>query len=170
MPAPISPCTLATSADPCAVAVTVNVLGLVSAQLLDIALDVERSVNGVCSGFQGMTDRLKKAVEICSPIEHHASESSVQAIADQLNLDIVQAVVAMQFQDRVNQRIQHLVATIDDLAQELRPNVIDAEQEKVHSLTEFWLERMNDRSTMQAERRLLQAEQPESDLSPVELF
>lgn len=98
------------------------------------------------------------------------SLSKSASMSRQLNMDIGQAVMSMQFQDRVNQRIEHLRETIDDLASELKQFTGEAEQDKVESITQFWLDRMNERSTMQAERIQLPEEQSASDDSSIELF
>ena len=118
----------------------------------------EQTVRGIISqlseSYNKMTESLSKSA----------------TMSRQLNLDIGQAVMSMQFQDRVNQRIQHLRETIDDLTSELRPYAADADQENVQSITQFWLERMNERSTMQAERIQIPQGQSDSDDSSIELF
>ena len=98
------------------------------------------------------------------------SLSDLATMTRQLNMDIGQAVMSMQFQDRVNQRIEHLLATIADLASELKPFTSNASTPKVQSITEFWTQRMSERSTMNAERNQVAAVQSEAADNSIELF
>ncbi len=81
------------------------------------------------------------------------SLSSSAAMNRQLNNDIGQAVMSMQFQDRVNQRIEHIVTTIEELASDLRPLCRNRDPEVVHQITKLWTDRLAEKSTMEAERR-----------------
>lgn len=98
------------------------------------------------------------------------SLSNSAAMSRQLNLDIGQAVMSMQFQDRVNQRIGHLIDSIEELHQELKPYTAAADVELQQSLTQFWLERLAERSTMKSERAIIDAAATESEESSIELF
>ncbi len=98
------------------------------------------------------------------------SLTKAASMSRQLNMDISQAVMSMQFQDRVNQRIEHLMETIHELAGELQPYTADAHQGNVQSITEFWMQRAAERSTMAAERKHIQSTGTESDEGSIELF
>ena len=98
------------------------------------------------------------------------SLSKSATMSRQLNMDIGQAVMSMQFQDRVNQRIEHLRDTIEELAGELKQFSADAEQHQVESITQYWLDRLNERATMQAERTQVPFAHSTSEDSSIELF
>ncbi len=65
------------------------------------------------------------------------SLSNSAAMSRQLNLDIGQAVMSMQFQDRVNQRIGHLIDSIEELNAELQPYAVTSQVEVAQSLTQL---------------------------------
>lgn len=115
---------------------------------------------------RNMLDRLSVAYERMAK-----SLSNSAAMSRQLNLDIGQAVVSMQFQDRVNQRIQHLVETIVDLAKELQPYTKAADKSKVKAISDYWMQRAAEKSTMNAERVMMSpTESAASDEGSIELF
>jgi methyl-accepting chemotaxis protein len=99
------------------------------------------------------------------------SLSRSASMSRQLNMDIGQAVVSMQFQDRVSQRIEHMLETIEELSQELRPFTTSDDDKNVQSITEYWMKRLAEKSTMRAEREFLN-ETPanESAEGSIELF
>ncbi len=114
---------------------------------------------------RNMLDQLSASYE---KMTHSLSNSA--AMSRQLNLDIGQAVMSMQFQDRVNQRIGHLIDSIDELTHELKPYTATADAELTSSLTQLWLERLAERSTMASERALVNASADDADLGSIELF
>jgi methyl-accepting chemotaxis protein len=115
---------------------------------------------------RNMLDQLSASYE---KMTHSLSNSA--AMSRQLNLDIGQAVMSMQFQDRVNQRIGHLVDSIEELMHELQPYTASADVELAQSLTQLWLERLAAKSTMKSERTLVSVSSEEdSDEGSIELF
>ncbi len=106
----------------------------------------EATTNGENS-VRSMLDKLTAAYDKMSQ-----SLSNSAAMSRQLNLDIGQAVMSMQFQDRVNQRIQHLIETIAELASEMQPFTGDADKDKARTISDYWLERVAAKATMQVER------------------
>jgi len=114
---------------------------------------------------RNMLDQLSASYE---KMTHSLSNSA--AMSRQLNLDIGQAVMSMQFQDRVNQRIGHLIDSIDELNHELKPYTATANAELSSSLTQLWLERLAERSTMASERALVSASVDDTDEGSIELF
>ncbi len=80
------------------------------------------------------------------------SLSSSAAMNRQLNLDIGQAVMSMQFQDRVNQRIEHIVSTIHELSADLRPLALSRDPDTADKIIKLWTDRLAEKSTMAAER------------------
>lgn len=114
---------------------------------------------------RNMLDQLSASYE---KMTHSLSNSA--AMSRQLNLDIGQAVMSMQFQDRVNQRIGHLIDSIDELTHELQPYTATANKELTSSLTQLWLERLAERSTMASERALVSASVEDADEGSIELF
>ncbi len=117
------------------------------------------------NSIRTMLDQLTASYE---KMTHSLSNSA--AMSRQLNLDIGQAVMSMQFQDRVNQRIGHLIDSIVELTHELKPYTAAANAEMQQSLTQFWLERLAERSTMNSERAIVDAAATETEESSIELF
>jgi hypothetical protein len=99
-----------------------------------------------------------------------ASLSSSATASRQLNLDISQAVVSMQFQDRVNQRIAHLVEAIAELKNDIQPFIAPSDPSKVKSITEFLLNRVSEKSTMESERNPAPVDQSNAADEAFELF
>ena len=60
--------------------------------------------------------------------------------------------------------------TIEELATELQPYTAEANQNNLKSITDFWMQRVAERSTMAAERTQIQTDVSESDDSSIELF
>ncbi len=118
----------------------------------------ERTVNGILEQLSSSHSKMSDSL------------SDLATMTRQLNMDIGQSVMSMQFQDRVNQRIDHLIATINDLAGELKPFTRDASEPKVQSITEFWTQRMAERSTMNAERQAVATAPSDEVDNSIELF
>jgi len=72
--------------------------------------------------------------------------------SDQLARDIAAAVVAMQFQDAVSQRIGHVVRTLEELYASLQSRLDGAAPP---SEMDDWRQRMTQSYTMAAEHRVL---------------
>ena len=119
------------------------------------------------SSMQDMLDQMANCYENMSD-----SLASSATMSRQLNLDIGQAVMALQFQDRVNQRIEHIVDTVRELANDLKPLTTSTDIADVSALTRTWIERLNSKSTMAVERNLLVEEEPapDSEEGSIELF
>lgn len=91
--------------------------------------------------------------QLTSSYEHMTRSLSKSAtISSQLNLDIAQAVMALQFQDRVGQRISHILESIAELSSELRPFLSSSDETASQSITSFLLNRVVEKSTMEVER------------------
>ena len=124
----------------------------------DATKSSELTVRNTLEKLSGSYDKMTKSL------------SNSAAMSRQLNLDIGQAVMSMQFQDRVNQRIQHLIETIVELSKELLPLTKAADKDKVKSISEYWMERVAEKSTMKAERVGVTETHEESDENSIELF
>lgn len=107
---------------------------------------------------------------------HEQFEDSIRTstqLSRQLTADIAQAVTAMQFQDRVNQRIDHVVESLQELAARLQPIAQSADTTRVRILVNQWNHSLSHKYTMDAERHVSDsaahshATQP---VSTVELF
>ncbi len=75
-------------------------------------------------------------------------------VGQALRQDIAKAVTSMQFQDRVSQRVAHVVETMHMLAHELQPIVAMADPVQVNSRTHELTARLQSRYTMDAERQV----------------
>lgn len=185
-----------------------TVLKVLQRQLREVSEDVEQSVVGVCSGFGGMAQQAKSAVQsaqcaldsvhgasardalaemqrfvgtivrqlntsadraeqldlqfqqMLEGISHH-HQSLAQTLSEtkktsaQLQSDVARAVMSMQFQDRVNQRISHVIQTLDLLLKRVE-SVVGAEaQTAADELSSAWLGEIAQSYTMQCERAAL---------------
>jgi hypothetical protein len=84
--------------------------------------------------------------------------------------------MALQFQDRVNQRLDHVVEALQALQENLTPFADEAEPELVESRAQDWSDWLCSRSTMQSERNIIgtggaqSGSGGSSDFGSVELF
>jgi hypothetical protein len=97
------------------------------------------------------------------------SLSASSALNEQLNLDIGQAVMSMQFQDRINQRIDHIVTTITEIETDLQPLTEVTSGGHLQAIAELWTSRMHEKATMESERGG-SAPQPSEPADSIELF
>lgn len=153
------------------------------------------SISRISSGLSSSVRRLSARIKCKAEEDQEAIRSSEQTVREtldklslsydkmtkslsnsavmsrQLNMDIGQAVMSMQFQDRVNQRIQHLVETVSELGGELQQFTKFADKDRVKTISDYWMERVAEKSTMKAERISLDtAVTSNSDVDSVELF
>ncbi len=137
-----------------------------SSRAIDQANDEAQTILSSTQISQNAIEKLKSSyLKVTESLSGSASASR------QLNLDITQAVVSMQFQDRVTQRIAHLVEAIAELQHDIQPFVEDTDSSDVKTLTEFLLNRVSEKSTMDSERRhIAQVEQASSIDDSFELF
>jgi len=108
----------------------------------------------------GMTDSL------------HRTESASQSLSQ----EIARSVMALQFQDRVNQRIDHVVEALQALQENLTPYEREAPSSRVEARAADWRRWLESRSTMKSERDLISSPNTlaenggNSDFGSVELF
>lgn len=80
-----------------------------------------------------------------------ALQSSENA-SQNLSGEISRAVMGLQFQDRVNQQIQHIVETLNVLHDNISPTVSSVASPLVDARLNDWCQWMQSRSTMESER------------------
>ncbi len=124
----------------------------------EISRTTENRIRDILDKLSGTYERMSKSL------------ASSATMSRQLNLDINQAVMSMQFQDRVSQRMHHLLETISELISDLRPHTDRDDKETAESITQFWLNRINQRATMASERELIEPNSATKDSTDVELF
>ena len=99
-----------------------------------------------------------------------------ESLGESLSRDIGRSVMALQFQDRVNQRLDHVVEALQALQENLTPFVDEAAPDLVESRAQDWTDWLNSRSTMESERITIgssgsaAASNSSSDFGSVELF
>lgn len=98
------------------------------------------------------------------------SLAASSAMNHQLNSDIGQSVMSMQFQDRVNQRISHIIETMDELSEDLRPYLNQVQSDKASTVTKLWTDRLIAKSTMDAERKSAGQNNPVPTEPTIDLF
>jgi non-ribosomal peptide synthetase component F len=67
------------------------------------------------------------------------------------------AVVALQFQDAVSQRIEHVVHALSEMHDEFQKRLDGGDADSAASSAEDWAARMAKKYTMASERRVLAA-------------
>jgi methyl-accepting chemotaxis protein len=112
-------------------------------------------------------------------VMHHGLTSSLQrteSLSEAVSRDITKSVMALQFQDRVNQRLDHVVEALQALKENLSPFRDVACAGKASSRSADWRAWLNSRSTMSSERQVigLDSDTKQSvtatDFGSVELF
>ncbi len=112
-------------------------------------------------------------------VMHHGLTSSLQrteSLSKAVSCDITTSIMALQFQDRVNQRLDHVVEALQALKENLSPFRDVASAEKASSRSADWRAWLNSRSTMSSERQVIGLDStashsvPAGDFGSVELF
>jgi methyl-accepting chemotaxis protein len=124
----------------------------------DVAATTEVRIRELLDKLSGTYDRMSKSL------------SSSATMSWQLNVDINQAIVNMQFQDRVSQRLAHLTQSIGELMNDLRPHTLAIDSAESKSITEYWLSRIQQKSTMASERSLTPEQAVDTSDNTFELF
>lgn len=77
---------------------------------------------------------------------------SSESTSESLSREISRAVMGLQFQDRVNQQIQHITETLNAIHDRATPITEQAPSRAVEARLEDWRKWMQSRSTMESER------------------
>ncbi|MFN8705306.1 MAG: methyl-accepting chemotaxis protein [Planctomyces sp.] len=107
---------------------------------------------------------------------HESMTSSLQRtehISEALSGEICRSVVALQFQDRVNQRLDHVCEALSALRENLTPFRDVVSPVQAERRADDWRSWIQSRSTMKSERDLVAspgAAESSSDFGTVELF
>jgi methyl-accepting chemotaxis protein len=110
---------------------------------------------------------------------HHGMTSSLhrtEAVSESLSQEIGRSVMALQFQDRVNQRIDHVVEALVALRENLTPFEREVSPTRVEARAGDWRQWLESRSTMKSERDVISssgsaaASGGNSDFGSIELF
>ena len=112
-------------------------------------------------------------------VMHHGLTTSLQrteSLSEGVSRDITKSIMALQFQDRVNQRLDHVVEALQALKENLSPFRDVACAGKASSRSADWRAWLNSRSTMSSERQVIgqdsqaNSSAAASDFGSVELF
>jgi methyl-accepting chemotaxis protein len=112
-------------------------------------------------------------------VMHHGLTTSLQrteSLSEGVSRDITKSIMALQFQDRVNQRLDHVVEALLALKENLSPFRDVASPERASSRSADWRAWLNSRSTMNSERQVIgqdsqaNSSAAASDFGSVELF
>jgi methyl-accepting chemotaxis protein len=90
------------------------------------------------------------------------------ANAEQLARNISEAVVALQFQDAVSQRIEHVVHALLEMHDEFQKRLDGNENDSSTTSAEDWASRMAKKYTMASEHRVLASHRLAQDEIPVD--
>lgn len=120
-------------------------------------------------------DRAENVISLLK-VRNDAMRNELQAAAglsESLAADVTRAIVAMQFQDRVNQRMAHVVETLNDIHAELQ-GVNDMDADDADDRSDSAVARMRSRYTMAEEHAPVLAptgtDGPDASIGAVELF
>ncbi len=96
-------------------------------------------------------------------------------LSESLSRDIGRSVMALQFQDRVNQRLDHVVEALRALQENLAPFQKTVSEQRAELRANDWRAWLESRSTMKSERDVLcstgsAVDSASSDAGSVELF
>lgn len=112
-------------------------------------------------------------------VMHYGLTTSLQrteSLSEGVSRDITKSIMALQFQDRVNQRLDHVVEALQALKENLSPFRDVASAERASSRSADWRAWLNSRSTMNSERQVIgqdsqaNSSAAASDFGSVELF
>ncbi|MCA9213574.1 MAG: methyl-accepting chemotaxis protein [Planctomycetales bacterium] len=84
--------------------------------------------------------------------------------------EVSNAVVALQFQDSVNQRIDHVVNAINSIRERVEPLVQDANRREAEAKLQEWQTQMRADYTMDSERVVQDGADATNDTCDIELF
>lgn len=109
---------------------------------------------------------------------HHGMTDSLhrtETVSESLSREIGRSVMALQFQDRVNQRLDHVVEALIAIQENLAPFAQAANPQRVQARAADWHRWLESRSTMKSERDLIPSESAgadsgSADCGSVELF
>jgi methyl-accepting chemotaxis protein len=96
----------------------------------------------------------------------HSSETTSRSLTDEIG----KAVMGLQFQDRVNQQIQHIVDALNAIQNRLTPTLAHVAPPLVEARTQDWFRWMDAHSTMASERTTARHSPASSSFGSVELF
>jgi methyl-accepting chemotaxis protein len=100
------------------------------------------------------SDMLKKMLNELAVLHEQLVEAlqSSESTSECLSREITRAVMGLQFQDRVNQQLQHITETLDAIYDRAVPITEQVPPRQVAARLEEWREWMQSRSTMESER------------------
>jgi methyl-accepting chemotaxis protein len=102
-------------------------------------------------------------------LSHRRMISAIEtttSLSLELRTDIAKSVMAMQFQDRVSQRVAHITETLSDLAARIDPWCAGVQESQTQQCYERWLREMESRYTMESERGTASPTGPSLSKSP----
>lgn len=100
------------------------------------------------------SDMLKRMLNELAVLHEQLVEAlqSSESTSESLSREITRAVMGLQFQDRVNQQLQHITETLDAIYDRAVPITEQVPPGKVAARLNDWREWMRSRSTMESER------------------
>ena len=115
--------------------------------------------------IQQLLDQLDEHNRMVGEGLNRLTESS-----ESIGREVSQAIIALQFQDSVNQRIDHVVTALREICDTLQPHVSGADQQSVSDLTEQWRDRLASNTTMNSERGINDSADYQDVGGDIELF
>lgn len=136
-----------------------TMIGSLSEEIADASRELrQRATADTEEAAQSRTE-VTRALDCMASMHGEMQQTMVVARENSQRLarDISQAVVAMQFQDAVSQRIGHVISTLEDLHEALQLKLSSDDANGPASQFQDWTHRMAGQYTMASERDALAA-------------
>lgn len=156
-----------------------NLVADLSKQVRDTSTDITQKTEIDNKTFLQSQTRAK---ELLSNIEREHiritnSLATTSELSSFLQRDISNAVLSMQFQDRVSQRVSHVISTMELLADDVDPQAKQLLASEAKNRSDKWLSQIAKTYTMDSERQVINNENmlangtvASDELFDVELF
>ena len=152
--------------------------GQLDTSLLSVSADLQARVLVDAETARTSSDRVTVLLDQLGRLHNGLTDSlhKTESVSQSLTQEIGRSVMALQFQDRVNQRIDHVIEALQALQENLSPYSLATSPERTEARVGDWRRWLESRSTMKSERELIRfsntaaPEGGNSDFGSVELF
>ncbi len=131
-------------------------IGKLSSELNRTSSEIKRRSAEDSDTFKRSEESAKKLLNELQESNHRITTSLGQTatIGSELRTDIAKAVMSMQFQDRISQRIAHVIETLEILTKRIDPLCDDVSDYAASSRCSEWMKEITSRYTMDSERNV----------------
>lgn len=135
----------------CSIRESINAL---AKELFEAAAEMRRRADSDAARFQKTNSEVRQLLTKLEQTHRqmNLAMATTANISIELQSDIGRAVMSMQFQDRVSQRVSHIVDAIEGLVQRIQPWCAEANLSETQKYFDAWQAEMESRYTMDSER------------------